>query len=221
MQPSVQFTSTARTLGLWSAVGFVGLSVAYAVTLAAGLASLVSPQDPVGGVLFSVLEILILMLMPLMVTLMVAVHAWSSPETKVFSLSALVFTSLLAGVTCSVHFVVLTVSHQSAFSELSWLPLLLSFRWPSVAYALDILAWDVLFPLAVLFAARVFHGSRLATWIRALLIASGSLALAGLSGVVLGDMRFRNIGIVGYAVVFPVVVLLLAIQFHRVRPREN
>jgi hypothetical protein len=32
--------------------------------------------------------------------MMVAVHAWASPETKAFSLMALVFMGLVAGLTC-------------------------------------------------------------------------------------------------------------------------
>jgi hypothetical protein len=80
-----------------------------------------------------------------------------------------------------------------------WMPLFLSFKWPSVSYALDILAMSI----------------------RVLLVASGALALAGLSGVIVGDMQLRNIGIVGYAGVFPVVALLLAILFRRTTPREE
>lgn len=203
-----------------SAVGTVLAGAVYAATLGAGLLSLQSPQQPIGDPLFSILEILIILLMPLMVALMVAVHAWAPAEAKVFSLLALVFVSLLAGLTCSVHFVILTVGRQAALSGLASMPLFLSFKWPSVAYALDILAWDVFFALSVLFAAPVFSGNRLARSIRVLLVASGALALAGLSGVIVGDMQLRNIGIVGYAGVFPVVALLLAILFHRATPRE-
>jgi hypothetical protein len=90
---------------------------------------------------------------------------------------------LLAGVTCSLQFVILPLSREPAFASQPWLPLFLSFKWPSVAYALDILAWDVFFALSMFFAAPVFSGSRLATSIRGLMIASGVLALAGLSGV--------------------------------------
>jgi hypothetical protein len=153
--------------------------------------------------------------------LMVALHAWASPETKAFSLMALVFTGLLAGLTCSLHFVILTVSRQAAFVGLSWLPLFLSFKWPSIAYALDILAWDVFFPLSVVSTAPVFRGSRLARSIRALMIVSGVLALGGLSGAIVGDMRLRNIGIAGYAGVFPVAALLMAILFYRTTPRAD
>jgi uncharacterized membrane-anchored protein len=89
-----------------SAAVTVLLSVAYAVVLVAGLLSLPSPQQPIGDPLFSVLEILILLVTPVMVALMVAVHAWASSDAKVFSLMALVFMVLVAGFTCSVHFVI-------------------------------------------------------------------------------------------------------------------
>jgi hypothetical protein len=212
------FTASARRLGISSAVGTVLLGVVYAVTLTIGLLSLQAPQQPIGDPWFLILELLILVMAPLMVALMVAVHAFASPQTQAFSLMALVFMSLLAGVTCSVHFVILTVNRQAAFVGLSWLPLLLSFKWPSVVYALDILAWDVFFAVSVLFASPVFHGSRLATSIRVSMIASGVLALAGLSGVVVRNIQLRNIGIVGYAGVFPVAALLLAILFQRTSP---
>jgi hypothetical protein len=195
------------------------LGVIYAVTLAAGLLLLPSQKQPVGDPFFSILEILIILTMPLMVALMAAVHIWASPESKAYSLTALVFMGLTAGLTCSVHFVILTLGRQPAFTALSWLPLFLSFQWPSVAYALDILAWDVFFAVSVLFAAPVFYGSRLAKSIRMLMIISGALSIAGLSGVFAGDMRLRNIGVIGYAGVFPIGALLLAILFYRTKGR--
>lgn len=105
--------------------------------------------------------------------------------------------SLLAGITCSVHFVILTVSRHAAFAGLAWVPLLLSFKWPSVACAPDILAWDLFFALSMLCAAPVFSGDRLRASIRMLMIASAVLALAGLSGAAVGDMQLRMIGVVG------------------------
>ena len=216
----MKFTPTARSLGIFSATATVILGVAYAVTLAVGLLTLESPQQPIGGPLFTILEVLIMVMMPPMVALMVAVHAWAPMAAKTLSLTSLVFMSLLAGVTFIVHFCVLTLSRQPEFRAQSWLPLVLSFEWPSVVYALDILGWDVFFPLSMLFAALVFQGSRLAAWIRVLMIASGVLSLAGLSGVVAGDMQLRNIGIVGYVGVFLVVAALLAVLFYRTTPQE-
>jgi hypothetical protein len=215
------FTSGARRLGIASAGATVVLSVLYAIPLTFGLVSLPSPDAPIGDPWFAMMEVLIILSMPVMVALMVAVHAWAAPQTKVYGLLAVVFMGLSTVVTCSVHFVTLTVIHRAEFAGQSWVPLALSFRWISVTYALDILAWDVFFPLAVLCAAPVFRGSRLARSVRVLLIISGVLSLGGLSGVFLDDSNLRSIGIVGYAVVFPVAALLLAILFHRSEPRET
>jgi hypothetical protein len=216
----MKFTATARSFGILSAAATVILLVAYAVTLVVGLLSLESPQEPIGDPMFTILEILIIVMMPAMVALMVAVHAWAPMHAKTLTLTSVVFMGLLAGVTSVVHFCVLSLSRQPEFAGQSWLPMVLSFKWPSVVYALDILAWDIFFPLSMLFAAPVFWGSRLAAWIRVLMIASGVLAFAGLSGVVVGDMQLRNIGIVGYVGVFLVVATLLAVLFYRATPQE-
>jgi hypothetical protein len=215
---AIEFSATARRLGIFSAVGVVIMGLAYAVTLAIGFMSLESPQEPIGDPMFSILEILIILMMPGMVALMVAVHAWAPSHAKALSLTAVVFMGLLAAVTCSLHFIILTLSRQAAFAGQSWLPLFLSFNWPSVAYALDILGWDFFFAFSMLFAAPVFGGIRHAASIRVLMIASAVLALAGLSGVVAGDMQLRNIGIIGYLGVFLVVAGLLAVLFYRAKP---
>ena len=220
MGDCIKFTATARSLGIFSAAATLILLVAYALTLALGLASLESPQQPIDDPMFTILEVLIISIMPAMVALMVAVHAWAPMHAKALSLTSVVFMGMLAGLTCSVHFVILTLSRQPEFTAQPWLPLVLSFTWPSVVYALDILGWDVFFPLSMLFAALVFQGSPLAAWIRVLMIASGVLSLAGLSGVVARDMQLRNIGIVGYVGVFLVVAALLAVLFYRTTPQE-
>jgi hypothetical protein len=216
----MKFTATARSLGIFSAAVTVILLVAYTVTLTVGLASLESPDQPIGDPMFTILEVLILLMTPAMVALMVAVHAWAPTRVKTLTLTAVVFMGLLAGVTCVVHFCVLTLSRQPEFAGRPWEPLVFPFAWPSVVYALDILAWDVFFALSMLFAAPAIRGTRLATWVRVLMIASGVLSLAGLSGVVTGNMQLRNIGIVGYDGVFLVVAALLAVLFYRTTPQE-
>jgi ABC-type transport system involved in cytochrome c biogenesis permease component len=80
---------------------------------------------------------------------------------------------------------------------------------------MDILAWDVFFPLAALFAARAVHGNGLARAARTLLFGSAALAFVGLAGVPMADMSVRNIGIVGYVLLFPVATVMLAIVFGR------
>ena len=126
--------------------------------------------------------------------------------------------SICAGVTCAVHFAILTLSHHPAFAGQEWAGLVFSFQWPSVAYALDILAWDVFFPLGALFAAAAVQGVGLARVVRGVLYASAALALAGLAGVPLANMQVRNVGIIGYAVLFPIAAALMVGVF---RQAEN
>src|SRR4028118_559963 len=109
MGGGMKFTATARSFGILSAVATVILLVAYAVTLAVGLLSLESPQQPIGDPMFTILEVLIIIMMPAMVALMVVVHAWAPMHAKTLSLTSVIFMGLLAGVTCTLHFVILTL----------------------------------------------------------------------------------------------------------------
>jgi hypothetical protein len=211
------FTPQHRIIGRAAAWAAFGLGVVYAVVTVLGFLSLQSPQDPIGDPFFTLMEILLILTVPLMLVSMVAVHAYAAPADKVYSLTALIFMLLLTGITSSVHFVILTVGRQLAASELPLVPLLLSWQWPSVAYTLDILAWDWFFALAMLFAAPVFKVGRLEKTVRLLMLVSGGVSLAGLIGVPLANMQVRDIGIIGYGVVAPLVFLLLGIVFGRVQ----
>jgi hypothetical protein len=214
-------TTQHRIIGKTAAWAVAAILVVYAITLILGLLSLKSPQDPIGDPYFSIMEILIVLVAPLMVISMVIVHAYASPDAKAFSLTALAFMVVMAGITSSVHFVILTVSRQIVAAGLPGTPLFLSFTWPSVIYTLDILAWDYFFALFMFFAAPVFGVGRLETAVRWVMIASGILSLAGLIGVPLADMNVRNIGIIGYVPVAIIAFLLLGIVFGRVQRIGN
>jgi len=185
------------------------LGIAYAVTTLFGFLSLKSPHDPIGDPFFTMMELLTLLIAPLMAVSMVAVHYYASPDDKIYSLTALFFMFIMAGITSGVHFVILTISHHTEAAQLPGSSLFFSFNWPSVIYALDVLAWDWFFALSFLFAAPVFRTGRLEKIVRTLMIVCGFLSLVGLIGVPLGNMQVRNIGIIGYAVIAPVVFLLI------------
>jgi hypothetical protein len=211
------FTKQHRMLGRFAAFAVFADLLAYVPVLVLGLLSLKSPLEPIGDPYFSVLELLIVVVAPLMVMVMVSVHAYAPPEAKAYSLTALIFMILLAGITSSVHFAILTVGREIEAAGFQQASLLLSFKWPSVAYTLDILAWDIFFALSMLFAAPVFKTGRIEKTLRISMIVDGVLSLVGLLGVpFLGQTPIiRNIGIVGYAGVSIFVFLLLGIVFGR------
>jgi hypothetical protein len=203
-----------------SPMGFVAgyliaiLSAVYAAVLTVGLLTLPTPEHPIQNPWFTIMELLILMLAPGMVVFSTALHAWVTPARKPFALLGIVFMGMCAVVTCSVHFAVLTLSRQPAFVVTDWTLLVFSFTWPSVVYALDILAWDVFFPFSAFSIALALQGIAQAKAIQMLFIVSAVLAFAGLAGIPLENMNIRNIGIIGYVVLFPCGTALLA---HRIK----
>jgi hypothetical protein len=190
------------------------LSLVYVPVLVAGLVA-AAPGAPVPDPYNAVLELLIIPSSLAMVVAFAAVHRWAAPHRRLLSASALALVALTAGVTISVHAVLLTVGRQADATTLPGYDLLLSWRWPSVVFALDIVAWDLFLGVGLLLAAPVLHG-----WPSRLLAASGVLCLAGITGAVTGDMNVRDIGIVGYAVVLPIALLLQGRRFASTVPSE-
>lgn len=192
-----------------------GLGLIYAGVLTVGLLTLPSSQQPISGRWFTAMEMLTLATAPAMVALMAVLHARASPDRRAFGVVAIAFMAICATITSCVHFAILTLGREPAFVAQPWADRVFSFRWPSLAYALDILAWDVFFPLAALCAAATVQGAGLLRAARALLYASAGLAFAGLLGLPLGDMNVRNIGILGYAAAFPIAAALLGRAYGR------
>jgi hypothetical protein len=204
-----------RRLGVIAGYAVAVQSLAYVVVLVIGLKTLPSPDQPIQEPWFTAMEVLILAIAPSSVALMIALHAWTAEKRKSIALLGIAFMSMCAVVTCGVHFVVLTLSREPMISAAVWATPVFSFKWPSVVYALDILAWDFFFPLAALCAAPAVLGAGLAATVRVLMATSAILALIGLVGVPLANMNVRNIGIIGYAVIFPIAAVLMAILFGR------
>ena len=205
------FSST----GTISAFTVAVLLVAYIVTTILGFVSLESSEDPIEDPYFTLMEVFILLLMPLMLLVMVTFHQHTPPTKQLFSLAALGFLAITTGTTSSIHFVIWTVgkpiSEQIENSEY-----LFSFSWPSIAYAIDILSWDWFFALSMLFGAfAVDWSTRIEKSIRILMVLSGVLSLIGLIAIPLDNMNVRIIGIVGYAVVTIPIFLLLGIFLER------
>ena len=223
----LSFTSSMHTdnfhlkFGKFACWAVVVLGLAYAVITLLGFLSLESSEDPIGNPYFTVMEILTILIAPLMTISMIAVHYYASPNDRIYSLVAALFMLAMTAITSGVHFTILTLSNQNEVEEVANFSFFFSFKWFSVVYALDVLAWDWFFALSFLFASIVFKNGRLEKFVRTLMILSGSLSLAGLIGVALGNMQIRNIGIVGYAVVAPVVFLLIGKILSRPRPMAN
>lgn len=192
-------------LGMWSAIGLSIVGLIYAVTVTIGMygSGLARPiEDPV----LAIMEILTLLTAPMLVVLMCAIHSRASQNYKTYSLIALSFVILVAGLTSCVHFVGLTALRQTDMEGIIW---------PSVIYAVELLAWDIFLGLSLLFVTPVFSGDGLKRKIRVLLITTGVLCIAGSIGPLTGDMRLQFAAVLGYGVLLPVAWLMISADFYR------
>ncbi len=212
------FTVQHRVLGRAAAWAAFLMVQGYAIASGLGFLSLKPLQDAIGAPFLPVLALLIILMVPFMVITMVAVHAYAPTELKVFGAIALTFMILLAGITSSVNFVLLIVSYQADAFGAPWLSLFLPYKWPAVAYAMDIFAWDWFFALSMLFAAPIFRKGRLEKMACVFMIVSGCLSLLGLIVLPFSAMLSINLGIIGWGVAGPIVFLILAIVFGRAQP---
>jgi hypothetical protein len=207
------WASADRAIGRRACQAFFVLSVAYVPVMLAGFLAAGGFDKPIADPYLAVMELLIVALAIPLVLIFTCVHAYAPPDRRSLSLSALVLVTLSAGITVCVHLVLLTVGRQADAHTLPGYDLLLSWNWPSVVFALDIVSWDFFLGFALMLAASVFKGPRLPKLVRSGLQVSGSLCLFGLVGAATGSMGVRDIGIVGYAVVLPVVLLAMARLF--------
>lgn len=190
-------------LGRWSSCAVFLVGIAYAVALGIGFATR-GLTTPIIDPLLAVMEFLTPLSAFFLLVMMGAIHGRASSEKKAIGSIALAFMILTAGTTSAVHFVELTALRQLGSAGLVW---------PSTAYALELLAWDGFLGFSLVFAAFTFARAGRERRVRNGLLVSGMLCLIGLIGPAVGNMRIQMIGIFGYAVVLPVVCLLLANLF--------
>ncbi len=207
-------TSTDRWIGMWSARVLFAIGVAYAVTMVAGFAAMGDLSRPLADPYLAVMEVLILVMAPILVLLAVAIHACAPEGTKTYSMTALGWMLLLAGFTMTVHLVQLTVVRRIGPGAIEGFQYLFNWHWPSVLYGVDIVAWDIFFALALLFAAPVFHAAGHLAVRNGLLIA-GAMSLMGIIGPAVNHIALRQIGIIGYAIVWPIVCVPLSKAFQQ------
>ena len=202
---------------MWSARALAAFGVAYAVTMVAGFAAMGTLSKPLEDPYLAIMEALILVMAPVLVLLAVVIHACAPEGTKTYSMTALGWMLLLAGFTMTVHLVQLTVVRRIDPSATQGFQHLFNWHWPSVLYGVDIVAWDIFFALALLFAAPVFHAAGHAAVRNGLLIA-GVMCLVGIIGPAVNHIALRQIGIIGYAIVWPIVCIPLSKAFRQAGP---
>jgi hypothetical protein len=196
---------TATQLGTRSGNAVVVVGIAYALTLASGMARH-GLSEPIGDPILAIMEVLTIASALPVLALFVALHAVTDPTRRLWATLALCAAAMFAFATMGVHLVELTAGRALGRPGLVW---------PSSTYAIELFAWDVLLGLALLLAASALPATRAVHRLRQTLRLTGGLCIVGMIGPVIGNMRLQLIGVFGYAVLLPLVAWMLAGWFHR------
>ncbi len=178
----------------------VVVGIAYAIVLALGMA-VHGLSEPIADPILAIMEMLTIGSALPILALFVALHAAIEPGRKVWATLALCLVAMFAFATMGVHLVELTAGRAMGRMGLVW---------PSVTYAVELFAWDVLLGLALVLAAAALPVTSRERQLRWWLRLTGGLCLAGITGPLVGDMRLQLVGVAGYALFLPVVAWKLA-----------
>ena len=126
-----------RLLGAWSALTLFLIEVAYVVVFVVGFASVRNTSDPLPDPYLAIAEILILVMAPIMVCLMLAIHECAPKQAKPFTQVALGWMLAAAAFTTVVHFVQLTVARHIKSASFPGYAGVFGWQWPSTFYAID------------------------------------------------------------------------------------
>lgn len=193
----------AHRLGYWSSAAVATIGVAYIVALAAGFARH-GFREPITDPVLAIMEILTLLSAPALLLVMASIHDVAPPDRKIYGLIAVAFATLFTGITCAVHFLELSAGRQLGNASIVW---------PSRSYAAELLAWDVFLGFALLAAAASLHMTDVERSLSRLASVCGGLCVIGIVGPIVGNMRLQLIGVFGYAVLLPILALLLMRAF--------
>ena len=146
-----------------------------------------------------------------LIGLVIAVRAFADATRALFAQATLLVGSLGAVLTMTIHFVQLTAVRQLwQASQVADYRLV----WPSMLFAAEYFAWDILIGLAMVCAGLSLPDVPTATSARRAFLAGGLLCLLGSAGPFSGWMVAQNAALFGYGVILPVASALLARLFY-------
>lgn len=210
-----RWTPTARRLGIASSAAVAGIGLLYVGMIVLWLIVEATPREPIGDPYLAVMDLLTIASALALIGFVIATWCFADATRRLVALSALLFGSLGAGLTMTVHFVQLT-----AVRQLWQAGQVVDYRlvWPSVLFAVEYFAWDVLVGLTMVCTGFSLAGDPTTLPARSTLVAGGLLCLAGASGPLSGWMILQNISLAGYGVVLPIASVLTARLFYVTAP---
>jgi hypothetical protein len=209
-----RWSASARRLGIVSSSAIFVIGLAYLAVIALWMLVERTPREPIGDPYLAAMEALTMLSALALFGFVLTLWCFAGESHRLQAMAALISGCLAAVVTMTVHFVQLTAVRQ--LWRAGRLP---DYRlvWPSVIFAVEYFAWDVLVGLTLLLASFALSGPGTAR-ARTVLLSSGGLCLLGTMGPLSGNMALQNIAVLGYGVVLPISGAIAARMFGTVAP---
>ena len=201
-------------IGYWSSLIATLGGVAYFLVIVGTIISGQFTFPPSDGVqLFG--GIISLVICPVIVMVMVALHTFAPVDRKVFSLGGLAFTLLFA-ISVSVNrFTQLGVVRQSIdYGITEGLDWFLPYADHSVMFGLEMLGWGWFLGIAMLVAAPLFSEGKLKLWLRRLMITYGILGMGSAVAYLFGS-PVASVGFVAWGLILFMISGLMTIYFRQ------
>lgn len=206
------WSSKAKRLGISSALTIAVIGALYLVVIVSWLLIEASPNDPIGDPYLAVMEILTIASAFAVAGFAVSVVCYVDIGNRLPAGGALVSAILAAGLTTTVHFVQLTAVRQLWRSgDMADYRLV----WPSLIFAVEYFAWDILIGLFMVFTGWALSRAEANSGGHRVFISGGVLCLLGVAGPLSGQMLFQNVSVLGYAVFLPIAAFLASRMFRR------
>jgi hypothetical protein len=156
-----------------------------------------------------------LVVCPVFIVVMACLHMTTPPEKQIFSLCSLAFTILFVISVSINRFTQLGVVRLGSAAGLTGgIEWFLPYGDYSVMLGLEMMGWGWFLGLAMLAAAPLFSGGKLASWLRWLMVSYGVMGLICAVAFLVASPLVL-IGFFAWGVVLVVITALLTIHFRR------
>lgn len=219
-------TKTLRRLGFWSAFlsALFGIGFDLAVVImytslpktdsSAGWTGITSYLDTFDTVLLLPL-VPSLLLVPAFTTMMVCIHYYAPPEKRLWSHLGLAFALIYAGMAFMNYSTqLLSVQRAILEGETDGLAMLVHGNPHAIFWSL--VSGYIFMNLAMLFAAPIFAGGKLATWTRRFFLLNGASVILTTASVCIDNpLVFNLLSVLVWSPLFAIATGLLAVLFAR------
>jgi hypothetical protein len=212
--------SNAKHMSKNIAYSLITLGIIYVLLITIGIMTQSKETGYIQDDIRILMEISTMISAILLLLFAISIDQLVEESKKLFSTFSVLMMLGLVILTLFCHFISITIG-ESLIENNEIFGYLVSLTWPSVIFAVDILAWDILFGLSFIALGISIINSFPKKIIPITMIVAGILSLVGLIALPLNNMNLRYIGVFGYTVMPLITSILYISGLNKENRRKN